>query len=209
MLIGSNQLITVTLSGIMSVEGDTFGASSAFVTDLDPMLTTPLSVRTVAGSYIEDISDDVLNQLILKYSIEAKQLAICDTTQWEKWDYYAAKWVEFSVATDSIYNSKSFLGEAGGKVYKKLGDFAISKDSSSGGSGPARSFINKLECEIFKLNVSVRQCREPLLDCKAEDAASTYAPLPAKTVTKGQSVPRPLFDRGVLRNGWHEIIKNY
>jgi hypothetical protein len=174
------------------------------------MLTTPLRVRSLAGSYIEDISDDVLNQLILKYSIEAETLAVCDTSAWESWNHYASRWIEAKVAVDSIYNSPSYLGESSSKVYKKLGDFSISKDpGASSGSGPAKSFITKLECEIFKLNVSVRFCREPLLDCTAQDDSATYIPLPAKTVTKGQALCKPRFDRGVINNSWQSIIKNY
>jgi hypothetical protein len=170
------------------------------------MYSTPLKVREIAGSYISEITDDILNQLILKYSVEADMLATCDTVAWEKWSYYASKWVALKVAVDAIYNSEMYVSTTNkGKVYKKLGDFSISTDLKARDPiDHVKKFLVKLECEIFKLNISVRLCKEPLMECSAdllEDIASHYS-VPAQLVTKGQAVPgRPTFGRSFSQNG--------
>lgn len=207
MQLGNNHLVSVILTNVRSEDGDVISVTeSAFVTTMTPMYSTPQRVREIAGSYITEITDDILNQLILKYSQEADMLATCDTTQSEKWSYWATQWVSLKVAVDSIYNSTLYLGESGGKTYKKLGDFSISRDSSSGdGSGPAKAFLTKLECEIFKLDVSIRLCKEPLLECDSEnlDTASLYNPSAAKTVVKGECTARPVFGRTFYQMGRH------
>lgn len=210
MAIANNQLVTVVLENIYSVDNDVIASTtSQFATHLSPLYSSPSRIRKDAGSYLSDISDDVLNQLILKFSLEADAIAVCDTQDYEKWEFYAEKWVSYNAALTAIYNSTIFLGESGGKSYKKLGDFSISKDSrdsGDGGGGPAKSFINKLECEIFKLEVAVRLCKEPLLECDSDalDGISTYNPSAAQTVIKGGSVAgRPVFGRTFIQQGMH------
>lgn len=204
--IANNQLVTVVLENVWSIDGDVIATTaSEFSTNLSPMYSSPSRVRKIAGSYLSDISDDVLNLLILKFSLEADCLATCDTNAYNKWEFYTEKWVSNNVALLAIYNSPVFLGESGGKTYKKLGDFSISRDSSSdsSGAGPAKSLISKLECEIFKVEVSVRFCREPLLDCEgaSADASLLYDPSPAQTVVKGGSLARPIFGRTFAKHG--------
>lgn len=208
MQISNNHLVSVVLTNVRSEDGDIItNTQSSFVTTMTPMYSSPQRVREVAGSYISEISDDVLNQLILKYSREADILATCDTTTSEKWSHWSTQWVSMRVAIDSIYNSTLYLGESGGKTYKKLGDFSISRDSGGGdGAGPANAFLKKLECEVFKLDVSIRLCREPLLECESEnvDSSSLYNPSAAQTVVKGKdSGDRPVFGRTFYQSGRH------
>lgn len=209
MEIANNQLVTIVLSDVYSVDNDIIVSTSTdFATHLSPLLSSPFRIREIAGSYLTSISDDVLNQLILKYSLEAQAIAVCDTTEYDKWDFYAEKWVAYNSALAGIYNAPIFLGESGGKAYKKLGDFSISKDSRDGddGGGPAKAFIKKLECEIFKIEISVRLCREPLLECDSEalEDIVTHNPSAALTVTKGESLAgRPTFGRTFRQEGQH------
>lgn len=209
MAVANNQLVSIVLENIYSVDNDLItSTSSDFITHLSPLLSSPYRVRKIAGSYLSDISDDVLNQLILKYSLEAECIAVCDTTTFDKWDFYAEKWVNYNTALFAIYNSPVFLGESGGKSYKKLGDFSISKDSRDSGdsSGPAKSFMKKLECELFKIEISVRLCQQPLLECDSDalGGVSTHNPSAALTVVKGGSVVgRPSFGRTFTQQGQH------
>ncbi len=215
MQLGNNQLVSIFLSGIRNTSGSLLPpVSLSFTTILTPLLTSPMKIREIAGAYLVDISDDVLNQLILKYSIEANTIALCDTTQWDKWDFYAEKWIAYKVAIDSIYNSPTYLGEIGGKQYKKLGDFALSIDNSSSSGGAAKSFLKKLECEVFKLETSVRNCRDPLLSCDESLASeSAYIPKPSQNVVKGANFSRPVIGRTFMKDGehpqWTGYIKQY
>lgn len=215
MQLSNNQLISILISGIKNTDGDIIPSISLnFTTVLTPLLTSPVKVREIAGAYLVDISDDVLNQLILKYSLEATTIALCDTTQWDKWNFYAEKWIAYKVAIDSIYNSPAYLGDIGGKQYKKLGDFALSIDNSNSTGSAAKSFLKKLECEVFKLEISVRSCRDPLLSCDETIASeSLYIPKPSQNVVKGNNVSRPIVGRTFLKNGehpqWTGYIKQY
>lgn len=203
MKLKKNQMVFIRIEGVEGVSGEKMAPFSlSFTTILQPMLSTPNRVREVAGSYIQEISDDILNQLILKYSLEAINIASCDTTKYEKWEFYASKWVTLKVAADAIYNSSIYLGDPSGKVYKKLGDFSISKDAKDGDTGsPARAFLEKLECEIFKLDITIRFCKEPLLTCEGVDNDALYSPAPAKLVVKGQNLCQPMFGRTFLQIG--------
>lgn len=210
MILDINQFVSIVLSEIKSVDGDILkDVATSFTTTMKPMLSTPLRIREVAGAYLSEISDDVLNQLILKYSLEAKNTALCDTTQWDKWEFYTTKWVTFNVAVDSIYNSPIYVGQINGKQYKKLGDFAISIDNSDVGDGAVKRFLSNMECEITKLGVSVKNCREPLLSCTQAGLDSGYMPKPSQNVTKGSGVGRPAFGRTFLASGAHPQWTGY
>jgi hypothetical protein len=209
MNLSTNQLVTIIIKEIKSTDNEVLSLlQTTFVSKLTPMYSTPLKIREIAGSFITDVSDDILNQLILKYSVEADMLATCDTVMWDKWQFYASKWVALKVAVDAIYNSEMYITTTNkGKTYKKLGDFSVSTDLKT--RDPidyVKKFLTKLECEIFKLNVSIRLCKEPLIECDAdllEDIASSYN-VPAQTVIKGGSVPgRPIFGRGFAQRGQH------
>lgn len=211
----NNLLIDIVLTGIKSTDGDLLGdLSYSFSTVFDPLYSTPNKVRAIAGSYVKEISDEMLLYLIHTYSVEADHLGLCvNEDNEDKWRYYASLWVTYSAALNAVYNSKSFAGEAANKIYKKLGDFSISKDNSAGGSGPAKGLMDKLECEIFKLAVAVRYCRDPLLECIKGSGDDLYNPAAAQLVIKGGSLPRPAFGRTFYTAGrhpqWTGIIKGY
>jgi hypothetical protein len=211
----NNLLIDILVTGIASTDGDLFGdLSHSFATTFDPLLSTPNKVRAIAGSYVQEISDSMLLYLINTYSVEAYALAHCLSEDNEdKWQYYASLWVTYSAALNAVYNSKAYAGESANKVYKKLGDFSISKDNTKGGSGPAKGLIDKLECEIFKLSVAVRYCRDPLLECIKGSGDDLYNPAAAQLVVKGSNLARPAFGRTFYPTGrhpqWTGIIKGY
>jgi hypothetical protein len=211
----NNLLIDILVTGIASVDGDLFGnLSHSFATTFDPLLSTPNKVRAIAGSYVQEISDSMLLYLINTYSVEAYALTHCLSEDNEsKWQYYASLWVTYTSALNAVYNSKAYAGESTNKVYKKLGDFSISKDNTKIGSGPAKGLIDKLECEIFKLSVAIRYCRDPLLECIKGSGDDLYNPAAAQLVTKGSALPKPPFGRTFYPTGrhpgWTGIIRGY
>jgi len=214
MLLAENQLIEIFITGLKSTDGDLIGdLPYSFSTTFNPLYSTPNKVRAIAGSYVKDISDEMLIYLIHTYSIEAQRLSQCLTEANEQtWTYYASLWVTYSAALNAVYNSKIYVGESGQKIYKKLGDFSISKDNTNSDANPAKNLIDKLECEIYKLSVAIRYCREPLVDC-TKNSADTYNPSAAQLVTKGEALPRPTFGRTFYSHGrhpqWTGIIKQY
>lgn len=211
MLLGQNQLVDILISGIESTDGDILNdISSSFSTTFGPLYSTPNKIRAIAGSYVKDISDDALLYLIHIYSVEADNLATCAKTSFSKWQYFASQWVTYSAALNAIYNADIYVGVSGQKIYKKLGDFSISKDGTGKDSNPAHGIIDKLECEIFKLIVSVKFCREPLTSCdKGVSSNDLRNGVAAQLTVKGGDLPRPMFGRTFFSSGRHPGMTGY
>lgn len=210
MFLGNNQLISIILTGLESTDGDLLpDVEYSISTIFNPLYTTPNKVRAIAGSYLQDISDDTLLFLIHTFSLEAETLAVCNPENFPKWAFYAGQWVAYNVALEAVMNSELHLGSSGQKVYKKLGDFSISKDGSKGGSSTG-SIIEKLKCEILKLSVSVKFCREPLTSCdKGVSDMDLRQGLAAQLVVKGESLPRPGFGRTFFKSGNHPAMTGF
>lgn len=190
MLLDSNQMIDIMIGDIESVDGDIIeNVGVSFGTLFDPLLSTPNRIRALAGSYLTDVPDDILLYLIHSYSLEAFNLSICDNTKWDKWKYYASLWVAYKVAENAVTNSPKYVNETGQKTYKKLGDFSVSKDMTA--DVPAKKLLDKLSCELLKFGVSVKFCREPLIDCvkgvSENDLRNTLA---MQLVKKGENTPQ-------------------
>ncbi len=211
MVLSSNQLVQIEIEGIESVDDEIIQSIDySFGTTLNPLYSTPNRVRAIAGSYIQEISDEMLIYLIHLFSIEATNLSICKVEDYEKWNYYAGLWVAHNTAMDAIVNSNTYIGNAGQKVYKKLGDFSISKDTSGSNSSPAQTMINKLACEILNLTVSVKFCREPLTSCdKGMSDQDLRNALAAQLVSKGSDLARPLFGRTFESVGRHPQMTGF
>ena len=209
MYIEKNQLINITITGIKSTSGNELQEVQAFfTTEMSPMLSSINQVRQLIGSYLDGITEDIVNQLILKYSNEARVTSSCMPDA--KWNFYATKWVTLRVAIDILYNSKIYLGESGGKAYKKLGDFAISRDTSSDSGGPVKRMIDKLECDAFKFSIAVKHCAEPLLTCKDIDNYSLHKKTAAQSVIKGeQDLNRPTFGRSFSLTGKDPAMRKW
>jgi hypothetical protein len=206
MILENNLLVEIVLSGLESVDGDLFpDITHTFSTTFNPLYSTPNKVRAVSGSYVKDISDSMLLYLIHTYSVEADNLSICNHEQFPKWNYYAGLWVTYNVALDAVMNSEMYVNQAGQKVYKKLGDFSISKDATGKGGSPTDGMINKLECEILKLSVAVKFCKEPLTSCdKGLVSSDLRNGLAAQLVVKGElNNNKPMVGRTFYSSGRH------
>lgn len=212
MYLETNEIVTINLSGIKSTEGDDLQEfSSYFTTEMYPMYSSATRVSQLIGSYLDGISEDIINQLILAYSYEAEVLTACDVSD-NKWKFLTGNWVGLKVALDVLFNTNLYLGESGGKVYKKLGDFSISKDSSTDTGGPVKGMIDKLECEIFKLEVAVKNCMDPLISCEGMENINTLAARRQASagVIKGQFDPnRPLFGRGFIADAAYPAMRGF
>lgn len=212
MSLAANELVNVLIKDIKSIDGDVLSSfDSYFTTTMFPLYSSALRISQEIGAYMDGVGEDIVNQLILKYSHEAEMLTSCDISD-NKWKFLTSSWVTFKVSVDVLYNSKTYLGESGGKVYKKLGDFSISKDNSGtgGGAGPVKSKINKLECELFKLEVAVKFCLDPLLTCEDIDKNDLIKRVPSQMVVKGEYDPnRPLFGRGMVLKGNYPGIRDW
>ena len=87
MVLSNNQLINIILEGIESVDSDTIESIDySFSTTFSPLYSTPNKIRAVVGSYVQDISDEMLLYLIHTFSVEADNLSICDHVAFPKWN---------------------------------------------------------------------------------------------------------------------------
>ena len=114
-----NQLITLEIRGIKSIDGESLDVDSFFTTEMSPMLSSITRIQQEIGSYLSGIGQDIINQLILKYSNEILEVTICDTNN-AVWLLRAQNWVTLNVSIDLLYNSPLFKNETAGKVYKNL-----------------------------------------------------------------------------------------
>jgi len=189
MILNINSLIEIKISPGIEALDDTVMLDefcSYFTTEMTPMCASVLDVRRLVGSFVTEIPDDVINQLILEWSIVAQDLANCTID--DKWKRYANKWVAYKVALIILYNTEEFRGTTGSKAFKQLGDFSVSKGGGSADSDGVSKMIDWLECEGFKYEYSVRECEDPLMNCLGltDSGAMPYKPKLAQLVEKGQ-----------------------
>ena len=193
-----NSYITIEVDPLATVSGQmTDPISLDFVTELSPLLSSPLRVRKIAGAYLEEFDDFIIYQLLFTYSLEATLRSPCNKLD-TSWLLSARKWVAYKTILDLLYNSDNFAKSGSGKSSKKLGDFSISGESSTAGSeGPMGKMISKIECEIFKLNPAILNCMPELLSCENKTDLDLYVPKKSQLVIKGGNVPRPLMGRTI------------
>ncbi len=209
MILELNNLITVELSsGIESTDDIPLAVDycSYFTTEMTPMYASVFDVRRYVGAFVTEIPDDVINQLILEWSITAQDIAVSMCDDESKWLRYANKWVTYRVSLIILYNTEEFRGISGDKLFKQLGDFSVSKGggSSSGTSG-IDSMIDWLECEAFKYEFSIRNCTAPAMNCLGleDNDAMPYFPRASKLVEKG------LYDKNkpMVGRRWMTTVK--
>jgi hypothetical protein len=211
MLLSSNQLVEIVISEIESIDDETINLIEySFSTTFDPLYSTPNKVRALAGSYLQDVSDEMLIYLIHLFSVEADMLSVCKKENFSKWNYYAGLWVAYNVSVEAIMNSSFYINNGGQKIYKKLGDFSISKDNTNKDSAPAHVMLEKLKCEILKLSVAVKFCKEPLAVCdKAMFEQDLRNGVASQLVVKGENLPRPMLGRVFHKDGRHPQMTGF
>lgn len=163
-----------------------------FTTEMSPMCASVIDVRRIVGAFVSEIPDDVINQLILEWSIIAEDLAKCELD--DKWKRYANKWVAYKTALVILYNTEEFRGATSDKEFKQLGDFSVSKGGGSSGTSGASKMIEWLECEAFKYEFSIRECTDPAINCLGltDNDALPFKPSLAQLVEKGYCDPNKL-----------------
>lgn len=190
MILNINSLIQIELlPGIESTDGATLDTSfmTYFTTEMTPLYASSLDVRRLVGAFVTEIPDDVINQLILEWSIVAQDLAACDID--DKWIRFTNKWVAYKVALVILYNTEEFRSASSDKDFKQLGDFSVSRGGGSSSQDGLSKMIDWLECEAYKYEYSIRNCLPPAMDCLGlEDMdARPYTPKLAQLVEKGEN----------------------
>jgi len=203
-----NDIVSVYLSSeIKSSDGEALAEyESYFTTEMSPMYSSVYEIRRIVGLYIQDISDDIINQLIHTYSLVALDLASCKTDA--KWDRFAGTWVALKVSHVLITNTEDFERAGNGKIFKQLGDMSVSKERATNTEAGIVKMLNHLECELYKYEHAVRNCLPPLMDCLglSDWKARAYVPELAQLVERGVKDPnKPIvgrtwgyYDKGTL-----------
>lgn len=195
MSLSKNSIITIYISpGIQNTGGALEmkeGVESYFTTEMSPMYATVNDARKIAGPHIQDISDDVLNQVIYQYSVTAEYLAKCVIDS--RWAVWAGYWVLYKTLLVTLKNTDEYLSSGQGKVFKQLGDFSVSRDAGVSGMAGINRLLNWLECETYKYEFAVKNCTDPLMDClgmsNATARRSDYVPKLPGLVEKGACDP--------------------
>jgi len=189
MILDINSLITLELfSGIKAMDGAELEENffSYFSTEMDPLYSSCLAIRSIVGAFVEEVSDDIINQLILKYSILAEDLGMNCSLD-DRWLRYASEWVTYSVSIIILHNTDEFKSASEGKIFKQLGDFSISRDNAGGNNSAIKELMEWLACEAFKYEHAIRSCSTPALNCEGlkNSKALPFEPKLAKLVEKG------------------------
>jgi len=199
MILNINSLIQIQIeAGVEAIDSTLLlnDFESYFSTEMSPMYASILDVRRLVGAFVTEIPDDVINQLILEWSVTAGDLATC--TGDDKWIRYVNKWVTYKVALIILYNTEEFRGVSGAKDFKQLGDFSVSKGGASSDGDGVSKMIDWLECEAFKYEYSVRNCEAPLMNCLGlKDSDSLpYQPKLSELTERGYFDPnKPVIGR--------------
>jgi hypothetical protein len=196
MYIKPNNIISLYLfEDITSVDGESLGETfeSYFTTEMYPMYSSVYEVRRIAGMYITNISDDIINQLIHVNSLLAEDLSMHQPD--EKWARFAGVWVAYKTAYILITNTEDFIKAGEGKVFKQLGDLSISREKASNTEAGLIKMMKYLECEMYKYEHAVRSGVSPLMDCMGltDINARSYIPRLAEIVEKGVNDPNKPF----------------
>jgi len=199
MILNINDLVEVhLLPGISSTDGFPLleEYSSYFTMEMSPMYASTYDVRRFVGAFVTEIPEDVINQLILEWSLTAEDLSNCIGD--EKWTRYTNKWVTYKVALIILYNTEEFRGASSDKKFKQLGDFSISSGGGTSDSEGVSKMIDWLECEAFKYEFSVRTCESPAMNCLGltDNSAVPYVQKVSELTNKGLlDVNRPVVGR--------------
>jgi len=196
MILEINNLITIELkAGIKSTTGDELQSdyTSYFTTEMSPMYGSAAGVRRLVGAHAEGISDDIINQIILEYSVIAQDLGDCTIDS--RWQRYTEVWVTYKAALIILYNTEEFKQSGSGKLFKQLGDFSISTGGPPTDKAGLVKLIDWLECQAFKYEIAVRYCSQPAINCEGltNTAAIPYTP----------KLP------GIVERGLYDINKAY
>jgi hypothetical protein len=188
MYIKPNNIISLYLTtGIKSLDGDSLSQKfeSFFTTELYPMYSSVYEIRRIAGMYVSDISDNIINQLIHVHSIMAEDLAGFEPDS--KWERFAGTWVAYKTSYVLITNTEDFIKAGEGKIFKQLGDMSVSREKASNTEAGLVKMLKYLECEIYKYEHAVRSGVNPLADCLglSDINARAYIPKLAEIVEKG------------------------
>lgn len=190
-----NSIVTITLpalNGIQSTTGNSLSAdyTSYFTTHMTPLLATANDVRRKIGGYLTTISDDVINQLNYHHSIAVQTLPQCNT-RLPMWQYFAKQWVVLQTCLTMFDNLPAFSGAHLPGVTKTLGDFSITKTPPLTRTSIFGDTVEKIECELYKLEPAVRDCMKPLMDCLGlKDVNARYwIPVGSDNIIKGLRDP--------------------
>lgn len=220
MSIRENQIISLYInSDIESVDGDKLSEDyeTYFTTMMVPMYASVHDVRKAAGIHIEDISDDIINQLIHGYSITAESLARCELSA--EWEIWASYYVTYRTAVVLVNNTDQFILAGEGKISKQLGDFTITKGGGASEEAGITKLLKWLECEIYKFEYAIKNCDEPLSSCLGltdqNARKADYVPALPRLTMKGRCDPnKPVVGRRWMQmrhgdqSGNHNISHN-
>ena len=199
-MISQNKIISVIIkAGIESVDADVLASdyNSYFTTNMVPLFATVNDVRKRVGRHIASVTDDTINQLNFYFGQMASAITDCDVSD-PKWRYFANQWVAINTSLVLLDNNEAFTGATGESISKVLGDFEISKRGPSSTPAKFSDLIDRLQCELYKLEPAVRKCSNPLTSCAGmEDPKYTdYDVLKPDTFVRGsEEINYPLIGR--------------
>ena len=214
-MLSVNKFIKIFLKrDIKATDGTQLKADyeSYFTMELSPMYATMDDVRKRIGHFINNIPDDTINQIILNNSLYTQTLKACGDPSLGRdpqgfsneslafgasrqddgplnWNYFASRYVTIVTALNLLDNLDVFSGIQLGGFKKTLGDFEVSKDPSW--KGNKKTLVERLECELYKLEPAVRSCMPPLRDCLGltDYRVRDYMPMLSRGIVRGVNFP--------------------
>jgi hypothetical protein len=125
----------------------------AFTSQFHPLFVSAQMVRMELGAAVTHISNDMMNRLIMKNSIEyweftGRTFDMCCPTQW------ARMYVQCKTVMD-LLDVVTITNQINQGMTKTLGDFTVSQTALSGSGGPKRSTAEKcIAKELGRISAS-------------------------------------------------------
>jgi hypothetical protein len=141
----NNNIVVITLDkDIADTQGNTLGSDyiSYFSTPYTPLYSSLRRVQLDLGPLITDLREETIMFAILEASLYADAITFATTILNTNYFYHARR--EFVTCMAELTLVKALMGDASSsdKMYKKLGDLAISRDGAGSGLDNTR---NRLE----------------------------------------------------------------
>lgn len=127
----ANRIIHIKVDGLLASDGGSLSGPVTFyyTTRYDPLYSSAMRIRLLAGEFLENVPDDTINQLIHYFSKQAglmnyvpENADINPTT----YANYKARWVAASVIVTLLSGTSINANMA-----KRLGDFSVKRDGAA------------------------------------------------------------------------------
>ena len=142
-----NRLIFIEISGLTALDGSELDSDVEiyYSTQFDPLYSSVMRVRFLAGEFLEDVPDATIDQILAHFSYQADLLNYnpsCAAIDAERYREFRARWV--TAATIVMLLSGTSVNS---EMQKRLGDLSVKR------KGAAQELLNEMRRALRELTM--------------------------------------------------------